>query len=120
MPLRKIAVLSETSVKESGNWLRKYQVHLTTLASPLSTGRGAGGEGKQETFMKVGIGFYRSMLTRDNYRFARQAGATHVIAHLTDYFNTSTALPAEALGGGGWGMASKRVWTRDEMAAVKD
>ncbi len=69
--------------------------------------------------MKVGIGFYRSMLTPDNYRFARQAGATHVIAHLTDYFNTSTALPAEQLGGGGWGMASKRVWTRDEMEGIK-
>ncbi len=69
--------------------------------------------------MKVGIGFYRSMLTPDNFRFARQCGATHVIAHLTDYFSASTALPAEKLGGGGWGLASGRVWTRDEMAQIK-
>lgn len=36
--------------------------------------------------MKIGLGFYRSQLTQDNFRFAVQAGATHVVAHLTNYF----------------------------------
>jgi len=36
--------------------------------------------------MKLGLGLYRHMLTRDNFRFARQAGATHIVAHLVDYF----------------------------------
>ena len=36
--------------------------------------------------MKLGIGFYRHMLTDENFRFARQCGCTHVIAHLVDYF----------------------------------
>lgn len=31
--------------------------------------------------MKLGLGLYRHMLTEDNLRFARQAGATHIVAH---------------------------------------
>ena len=36
--------------------------------------------------MKLGLGLYRHMLIRENFQFARQAGATHVVAHLVDYF----------------------------------
>lgn len=36
--------------------------------------------------MKIGLGLYRESLTSDNFRFARQAGATHIVAHLTNYF----------------------------------
>ena len=32
--------------------------------------------------MKLGLGLYRHMLTPDNFRFARQAGATHIAARL--------------------------------------
>src|SRR5688572_28104762 len=31
--------------------------------------------------MKLGLGLYRNMLTPENFRFARQAGATHIVAH---------------------------------------
>jgi mannonate dehydratase len=37
--------------------------------------------------MKVGLGLYRHMLTREYYDFAAQAGCTHVVVHLVDYFN---------------------------------
>ena len=37
--------------------------------------------------MKIGLGLYRESLTPDNFRFARQAGATHIVAHLTNYFS---------------------------------
>ena len=37
--------------------------------------------------MKLGLGLYRHMLTVENLRFARQAGATHIVAHLVDYFS---------------------------------
>ena len=33
--------------------------------------------------MKLGLGLYRHMLTPENFRFARQAGAIHIVAHLT-------------------------------------
>ena len=36
--------------------------------------------------MKLGLGLYRHMLDRENFQFARQAGATHIVAHLVDYF----------------------------------
>ena len=28
--------------------------------------------------MKIGLGLYRESLTPENFRFARQAGATHI------------------------------------------
>jgi mannonate dehydratase len=40
--------------------------------------------------MKIGLGLYRHMLTREYYDFARQAGCTHVVVHLVDYFNQSS------------------------------
>ncbi len=44
--------------------------------------------------MKLGLGLYRHMLTEDNLRFARQAGATHIVAHLVDYFSAGPRIPA--------------------------
>ena len=35
--------------------------------------------------MKLGLALSGRMITRDNLRFARQAGVTHVVLHLTDY-----------------------------------
>jgi len=32
--------------------------------------------------MKLGLGLYRHLLTVDNFRFARQAGASHIVVHL--------------------------------------
>lgn len=69
--------------------------------------------------MKIGLGLYRHMLKPENYQFARQAGATHIIAHLTDYFSTGTALPDETTEGGSWGLASSHIWTVEELATLK-
>ena len=43
--------------------------------------------------MKIGLGLYRHMLTREYYDFARQAGCTHVVVHLVDYFNQGPSNP---------------------------
>jgi mannonate dehydratase len=32
--------------------------------------------------MKIGLGIPGNMISRDTFRFARQAGATHIVAHL--------------------------------------
>ena len=66
--------------------------------------------------MKPGLGLYRSMLTRDNFRFARQAGATHIVAHLTDYFSTTDSL-ATATAGEAWGVTRRRgqLWSEEEL-----
>jgi len=36
--------------------------------------------------MKLGLGLYRHMLTTENFRYARQVGATHVVAHMPGRF----------------------------------
>ncbi len=41
--------------------------------------------------MKLGLGLYRHMLNQEHYAFAVQAGCTHIIAHLVDYFKGQVA-----------------------------
>ncbi|MFP4541321.1 MAG: mannonate dehydratase, partial [Opitutales bacterium] len=59
-----------------------------------------------------------------NFRFARQAGATHIIAHLVDYFRGGQHAHAEDQPTGtdlGWGLAgdSEQLWTIDELIAIR-
>lgn len=73
--------------------------------------------------MKLGFGLYRHMLDDAHYAFARQCGATHVIVHMCDYFRgaDSTARADQPVGdGSGWGIAEGRVWTTDELTAIRD
>jgi len=43
--------------------------------------------------MKLGLGLYRHMLNDEYYSFAVQAGCTHVVIHLVDYFRQGEANP---------------------------
>ena len=75
--------------------------------------------------MKVGLGLYRYMLTRDYYDFARQAGCTHVIVHYVDYFRKGAANPRENQPTGGkyepWGLAGDptKLWTVEELKQLR-
>lgn len=75
--------------------------------------------------MKIGIGLYRHMLSRENYDFARQAGCTHVVVHLVDYFRQSSANPRGNQPTGGkyepWGLAGDpdSLWTLEEMQKIR-
>lgn len=68
--------------------------------------------------MKVGLGLYRHHLTPENFRFARQAGATHIIAHLTDYF-ADARIPQASSEEAAWGRAGSELWSEDEMGALR-
>ena len=67
--------------------------------------------------MKVGLGLYRHMLTREYYDFARQAGCTHVVIHLVDYFRQGASNPTNNQPTGAkyepWGVAGdpEKLWT---------
>ncbi len=67
--------------------------------------------------MKIGLGLYRHMLTRDYYDFARQAGCTHAVVHLVDYFNQGPSNPRNNQPTGSkyeaWGVAGDptQLWT---------
>ncbi len=71
--------------------------------------------------MKLGLGLYRHQLIRENFQFARQAGATHLVIHLVDYFrgggeqNPSGNQPTG--NHRGWGLAGdpNRLWTLEEL-----
>lgn len=73
--------------------------------------------------MKLGLGLYRHMLTRENFRFARQAGATHLVAHLVDYFRGGADAGRDQPVGTdrGWGRAGDpdRLWTLEELTALR-
>ncbi len=74
--------------------------------------------------MKLGIGLYRHQLTRENFDFAVQCGATHIVAHLVDYFHQAKENPRDGQPTGnsqGWGMAGQagQLWTTDELATLK-
>ncbi|MCC6790520.1 MAG: mannonate dehydratase [Thermomicrobiales bacterium] len=71
--------------------------------------------------MKLGLGLYRTMLTPDNFRFARQAGATHIVAHYTDYFAAGPRIPNSESEGHGWGQSlnQDRLWTVEELTGLR-
>ena len=70
--------------------------------------------------MKLGLGLYRDLLTRDNFKFARQAGATHIVAHLVNYFKGSN--PSLSRGDdSGWGVLEKddETWSVDGLIRIR-
>jgi len=74
--------------------------------------------------MKLGLGLYRHQLNEEHYRFARQCGCTHIVAHLVDYFRSSRSnQPGDQPVGDdtGWGLAGDpdQLWTYEELAALK-
>jgi mannonate dehydratase len=75
--------------------------------------------------MKIGLGLYRHMLTRDYYDFARQAGCTHVVVHLVDYFKQGPSNPRDNQPTGAkyeaWGVAGdpNQLWTVKQLRALR-
>ncbi len=74
--------------------------------------------------MKLGLGLYRHMLTRENFQFARQGGATHLVVHLVDYFKGGAhgAHDNQPTGAErGWGLAGDphKLWTLEELVALR-
>ncbi len=74
--------------------------------------------------MKLGLGLYRHMLTRENFQFARQAGATHIVAHLVDYFKGGARNPNDNQPTGteqGWGLAGDpdKLWSAEELCELR-
>lgn len=58
--------------------------------------------------MKLGLGLYPRLLTAENFRFAKQAGASHIVLHLPGYSKTVTRpVPAE------------EVWTYEELRDLR-
>jgi mannonate dehydratase len=69
--------------------------------------------------MRVGLGLYRELLTEANFRFAAQAGATHIVAHLANYFSGASPILGRGEEGTGWGdCRNDTLWTYEEMSSL--
>lgn len=68
--------------------------------------------------MKLGLGLRASMLTRDEFRFARQAGATHIVVHLNVYQQADRKSVRKAAGGG-MILDGRPPWTYEELRDLK-
>jgi mannonate dehydratase len=69
--------------------------------------------------LKLGCGFHRSQISRDNFRFARQAGCTHAVVHLVDRFQGCELRTADKCCFG-LTRAQGRVWDEEEIRGVKN
>lgn len=72
--------------------------------------------------MKLGFGLYYHQLTDENFRFARQCGATHLTVHLVDYFHGNEEKDNQPVGDlKGWGIAgnSLKQWETDFLIKLK-
>jgi mannonate dehydratase len=76
--------------------------------------------------MKIGLGLYRHMLSRESYDFARQAGCTHLVIHLVDYFRQGEVNPRNNQPTGGrlgyWGSAGSAddpLWSVAELRRIR-
>ena len=72
--------------------------------------------------MKLGLGLYKSILNKDNYRFAKQAGATHLVVQLVDYVKggKNPILTDNYLDGWGLSENQNKPWTLEELNAIKN
>jgi len=69
--------------------------------------------------MKLGLGLYRHMLRPENYRFARQAGATHIVAHLVDYWQGSQRIPGTDSARNWGATGAHELWTLEELVELR-
>lgn len=71
--------------------------------------------------MKLGLGLYRGLLSEDNFRFAKQAGVTHLVVHLVDYFHGSNPELTSGSPDAGWGVTRNqdRPWAENDLRALK-
>ncbi|MEM7032887.1 MAG: mannonate dehydratase [Chloroflexota bacterium] len=72
--------------------------------------------------MKLGLGLYQALLTPENLRFAKQAGCTHIVAHLPGYFSRDEEeIITSDMGDAGFGysQADNPVWTFEGLRDLK-
>lgn len=67
--------------------------------------------------IKIGLGLYRNALTTENFKFARQAGCTHIVAHLVDYFKENILTGSDDKSC--WGVTTGELWSEELLRDIK-
>lgn len=72
--------------------------------------------------MKLGLGLYKSILSEDNFRFAKQSGASHIVVQLVDYIKggDNPSLTQNYLGGWGTTLNHNNLWEYDDLLRLKN
>jgi mannonate dehydratase len=70
---------------------------------------------------KLGLGLYKSLLNKNNFDFARQAGATHLVVQLVDYMKggSNPSLSQNYLYGWGTTKNHGKLWKYDDLIRLK-
>ena len=72
--------------------------------------------------MRLGLGLYKSLLNDNNFRFAKQAGATDIVVQLVDYVKggENPSLNLNYLDG--WGVTNNKgkYWTYEELRSLRE
>ncbi len=80
-------------------------------------------DGETALITGIGLGLYRHQLDRENYRFAKQCGCTHLIVHLVGHFQSACNSCAGRPAGdhSNWSLAGDpdALWTYEELAAIR-
>ena len=69
--------------------------------------------------MKLGIGLYRHMLTKENFQFAKQCGCTHLIIHLAEYYKNEIVTATDDKTNYGISNQGDEIWTLESMQKIK-
>lgn len=71
--------------------------------------------------MKLGLGLYKSLLNDSNFQFAKQAGATHIVAQLIDYVKggENPTLTKDYLNGWGYSPNKDIPWKLDDLVSLR-
>lgn len=72
--------------------------------------------------MKLGLGLYKHMLTRDNFRFAKQVGCSHLIIHLADYYSQEKGVvtATDETSNYGTSIVSDPIWSLESMQGLQE
>jgi mannonate dehydratase len=70
---------------------------------------------------KLGLGLYKSLLNKNNFDFAQQAGATHLVVQLVDYVKggSNPTLSQNYLNGWGVTQNQGKLWEYDDLKRLK-
>ncbi|RIA08590.1 D-mannonate dehydratase [Flavobacteriaceae bacterium MAR_2010_72] len=70
---------------------------------------------------KLGLGLYKSLLNKNNFEFAQQAGATHLVVQLVDYMKggNNPSLSQNYLNGWGTTKNQGKLWEYDDLIRLK-
>ncbi len=72
--------------------------------------------------MHLGLGLYRHMITRENFKFAKQTGCSHLILHLANYYSKEKGVVTATDENNNYGkaQAKEEIWSLENLIKIKE